>query len=120
MAPAAVGRGAPEPPPMCCEVSMTAVDDVPDWRARGACTAADPDLFFPVSAAGPSLRQEQRAKAVCAGCQVRPECLQYALSTGQVYGVWGGHSADELTKLRRNRQRAYRRRAALVTARLAG
>jgi WhiB family transcriptional regulator, redox-sensing transcriptional regulator len=98
---------------------MTAVGDVTDWRARGACIAADPDLFFPVSAAGLSLRQEQRAKAVCGGCQVRPECLRYALGTDQVFGVWGGHTAEELARLRRNRKRANRRRAALLTARLA-
>jgi len=94
---------------------MTAVDDVADWRARGACLSADPDLFFPVSASGLSLRQERRAKAVCAGCQVREECLQYALDSAQPVGVWGGLNAAELTRLRRNRQRA-QRRAALLTA----
>ena len=94
---------------------MTAVDDVTDWRARGACRTVDPDLFFPVSAVGLSLRQEQRAKAVCAGCQVRPECLRYALSSGQVHGVWGGRTADELIRLRRCRQRAHPRQAALLT-----
>lgn len=94
---------------------MTAVDVVTDWRARGACITADPDLFFPVSAVGLSQRQEERAKAVCAGCQVRPECLQFALGSGEVHGVWGGLAADELTRLR-----AHRRRAALLTTRLAG
>lgn len=94
---------------------MTAVDDVADWRARGACVSADPDLFFPVSASGLSHRQEQRAKSVCGRCPVREECLQYALDSAQPAGVWGGLNAAELTRLRRNRQRAHRR-AALLTA----
>jgi WhiB family transcriptional regulator, redox-sensing transcriptional regulator len=99
---------------------MTAIDGVTDWRARGACVTEDPDLFFPVSTVGLSQRQEQRAKTVCAGCPVRLECLQYALDSGQMHGVWGGLAADELTRLRRNRQRAVRRRAASSLARLAG
>jgi WhiB family redox-sensing transcriptional regulator len=99
---------------------MTAIDDITDWRAHGACLTEDPDLFFPVSTAGLSQHQEQRAKAVCADCPVRLECLQYALDSGQVHGVWGGLAADELTRLRRNRQRALRRRAALSLPRLAG
>lgn len=91
---------------------MTAVDDVTDWRARAACVSADPDLFFPVSTAGLSRRQEERAKVVCADCPVRAECLQFALDSGQTYGVWGGLTELELIRLRRSRQRAQRRRAA--------
>ena len=95
---------------------MTAVDDVADWRARGACASADPDLFFPAYASGLSLRQERRAKAVCARCPVREECLQYALDSAQPVGVWGGLNAAELTRIRRNRQRAQRRAALLTTS----
>jgi WhiB family transcriptional regulator, redox-sensing transcriptional regulator len=90
---------------------MTAVDDISDWRDRGACISADPDLFFPVSSTGASFRQETRAKAVCARCQVRPECLQFALDSRQMHGVWGGLGEAELARVRRSRQRAYRRRA---------
>ncbi len=94
---------------------MTAVDDAIDWRARGACRSADPDLFFPISSIGASSRQENRAKAVCAGCPVRTDCLQYALDSGQAHGVWGGLGESERARLRRNRQRAYRQRAALAS-----
>lgn len=90
---------------------MTAVDDISDWRDRGACISADPDLFFPISSTGASCRQETRAKAVCARCEVRPECLQFALDSHQVHGVWGGLGEAELARVRRSRQRAYRRRA---------
>ena len=66
-----------------------------DWRQRAACLPVDPDLFFPVSAEGRSLEQVARAKAVCARCRVRRECLAFALGTGQAHGVWGGLSEQE-------------------------
>jgi WhiB family transcriptional regulator, redox-sensing transcriptional regulator len=42
-----------------------------DWRQLAACRHADPELFFPVSASGPSLDQITRAKAICARCPAR-------------------------------------------------
>lgn len=65
------------------------------WRSAAACRVADPELFFPVSSSGPDLEQEAEAKEVCARCQVRPECLAFALRTRQVHGVWGGMSEQE-------------------------
>ena len=46
-------------------------DTLAEWWSRAACQSADPDLFFPISAAGPALGQVARAKAVCAACAVR-------------------------------------------------
>ena len=66
-----------------------------NWRAPAACQSADPDLFFPISSSGPALAQVAQAKAICAGCQVRPECLAFAVRTHQVHGVWGGLSEQE-------------------------
>jgi WhiB family redox-sensing transcriptional regulator len=56
---------------------------------------ADPELFFPVAKYGPGASETDRAKAVCAGCPVRRQCLQYALATRQMHGVWGGLTEDE-------------------------
>ena len=66
-----------------------------NWRSLAACQSADPDLFFPISSHGPALAQVARAKAICAGCQVRRECLAFAVRTHQVHGVWGGLSEQE-------------------------
>jgi WhiB family redox-sensing transcriptional regulator len=74
-----------------------------DWGSRAACRSADPELFFPVSGAGPSLAQIAEARTVCARCEVRSECLAFALATGQPYGVWGGTSPDERAVLRGRR-----------------
>jgi len=35
------------------------------------------------------------AKAVCAGCRVRRECLAFALRTHQIHGVWGDLTEQE-------------------------
>ncbi len=66
----------------------------PGWMPRGACRGEDPELFFPVTAAGPALAQVLAAKAVCFRCAVRTTCLSYALATGQA-GIWGGTTQEE-------------------------
>jgi WhiB family transcriptional regulator, redox-sensing transcriptional regulator len=70
------------------------------WRFLARCADQDPDLFFPVGSSGPALRQTMRAKAVCAQCPVRAECLAWALDTGQPHGVWGGLDEQEREQLR--------------------
>ena len=66
-----------------------------DWRTSAACRTADPELFFPVSSLGPAQADIARAKAVCSSCEVRRQCLQFALATHQIYGVWGGTTEEE-------------------------
>ena len=82
------------------------------WRERAACRGEDPELFFPIGSTGPVLAQIAEAKEVCARCPVREACLDFALSTGQAYGIWGGLTEDERRSLRRRRQRAAGRRSA--------
>lgn len=79
---------------------MTATQGATDWRSLAACMSADPDLFFPISSAGPALAQVSQAKAVCERCQVRRDCLEFALATGQVHGVWGGTTEEERLRMR--------------------
>lgn len=74
-----------------------------DWRLRAACRDEDPELFFPLSEVGPGARQVERAKAVCAHCPVRAECLGYALDNGLEHGVFGGTTESERRALRRTR-----------------
>jgi WhiB family transcriptional regulator, redox-sensing transcriptional regulator len=81
------------------------------WRVHAVCGDIDPDLFFPVGVTGPAVDQIAAAKAVCAACAVRSECLDFAISTNQEYGVWGGTSEEERRVLRRA-WRAQQRRAA--------
>jgi WhiB family transcriptional regulator, redox-sensing transcriptional regulator len=76
-----------------------------DWRQCAGCLGVDTELFFPIGVTGPAVEQAERAKAVCAGCSVRGECLEWALATGQHDGIWGGLGEDERRALRRARQR---------------
>ncbi|MEU5709942.1 MULTISPECIES: WhiB family transcriptional regulator [Streptomyces] len=79
-----------------------------DWRHNAVCRDEDPDLFFPIGDTGPALLQIREAKAVCARCSVIERCLQWALESGQDFGVWGGLSEAERRSLKR---RAARNRA---------
>ncbi len=64
------------------------------WMLGGACLREDPELFFPISALGPAQAQISAAKAVCARCPVRANCLSYALIT-QPDGIGGGATREE-------------------------
>jgi WhiB family redox-sensing transcriptional regulator len=72
------------------------------WMEFAACTTADPEAWFP--AKGSSTRE---AKQICNGrkglrpCPVRSQCLEYALSHDDRFGVWGGKSDRERRKLKR-------------------
>lgn len=75
-----------------------------DWRHRARCRTADPELFFPVGVITKADKlQANRAKAVCKLCPVKDECLDWALDTGQKFGVLGGLTEAERKALRRKR-----------------
>lgn len=68
----------------------------PSWQERALCAQTDPEAFFPEK--GGSTRE---AKRVCTGCDVRSECLDYALENDERFGIWGGLSERERRKLKR-------------------
>lgn len=65
------------------------------WQQQGLCRFEDPELFFPVGDSQKARQDTEDAKQVCAGCPVRETCLEWAVSTGQWVGVWGGLSEAE-------------------------
>ena len=83
-----------------------------DWRQKASCRAVDPDLFFPIGTTGLALDQIEQAKAVCRSCEAQAPCLEFALSTNQESGVWGGTSEEERRKLRKQWMAAQRRAGA--------
>ena len=68
------------------------------WKDLSNCLGVDPDLFFPER--GASTRE---AKEVCRGCEVRIDCLEYALQNGEKFGIWAGMSERERRRIRRQR-----------------
>jgi WhiB family transcriptional regulator, redox-sensing transcriptional regulator len=80
--------------------------DQTTWIVGAACIGEDPELFFPMGPPSLVVAQTARAKAVCGGCAVRSDCLEWSLVTAQDAGVWGGLDEDERRELRRRRRRA--------------
>jgi WhiB family transcriptional regulator, redox-sensing transcriptional regulator len=66
------------------------------WQDRALCAQTDPEAFFPEK--GGSTRE---AKKVCRACDVRAECLEYALEQDERFGIWGGLSERERRRLKR-------------------
>ena len=66
------------------------------WQERALCAQTDPEAFFPEK--GGSTRE---AKKVCLTCDVRAECLDYALANDERFGIWGGLSERERRKLKK-------------------
>ena len=79
-------------------LNLLSGEEEKSWQTKSNCMGVDPDLFFPER--GASTRE---AKEVCRGCVVREECLEYALSKGEKFGIWGGMSERERRRLRRAR-----------------
>jgi WhiB family redox-sensing transcriptional regulator len=71
------------------------------------CQQSDPDLFFPIgnASSGPTLMQISEAKAVCRGCPVIDQCLDWALDAYLVEGIWGGTTEVERRAMRRRASR---------------
>lgn len=97
------------------------LDDDGAWRDRAACLGMDAAVFYPHAIHGTGYGvaerhkggaqtakqlealelQERPAKAICASCGVREECLAFAVETGQGDGIWGGMNARERERVRR-------------------
>ena len=71
-------------------------DEDQEWQDRALCAETDPEAFFPEK--GGSTRE---AKRICSGCEVRAQCLEYALAHDERFGIWGGLSERERRRLKR-------------------
>jgi WhiB family transcriptional regulator, redox-sensing transcriptional regulator len=72
-------------------------DEESGWQDRALCAETDPEAFFPEK--GGSTRE---AKKVCLTCEVRSECLDYALANDERFGIWGGLSERERRRLKKS------------------
>lgn len=75
-----------------------------DWMDRARCRERDPEQFFARGAAN-----SRRAIRICERCEVREDCLRYALDNEIDFGVWGGMTE-------RQRRRLVREQPAAVAA----
>jgi WhiB family redox-sensing transcriptional regulator len=71
-------------------------EDALAWQSDALCAQTDPEAFFPEK--GGSTRD---AKRICTSCEVKAQCLEYALENDERFGIWGGLSERERRKLRK-------------------
>ncbi|MDH3729896.1 MAG: WhiB family transcriptional regulator [Acidimicrobiia bacterium] len=69
------------------------------WQDLANCRGGNADLFFPERGAS-----TRTAKGICKACVVRDDCLEFAITNGEKFGIWGGLSERERRKIRRDRQ----------------
>jgi WhiB family redox-sensing transcriptional regulator len=74
-----------------------------NWRATGLCKGSDPLVFYPPSEDD---SQADEAKTICSMCAVRQPCLEFALTTREKHGVWGGLTERERRRVLRQRRRS--------------
>ncbi|MFJ6567538.1 WhiB family transcriptional regulator [Streptomyces sp. NPDC091292] len=85
-----------------------------------ACIGEEPELFFP---RGESERWEhsiEQAKRICGGCDIRIDCLRYAVDNAEAEGVWGGLTPSERRRFRRALRTLYGAQDTLVRRLLSG
>ena len=72
------------------------------WQLRAACRGPESAVFFPPASSERREDREMRetkAKAICAECHVRTDCLEYALTIREPHGIWGGLNEHERREL---------------------
>lgn len=77
-----------------------------EWQKDAACIGMDQELFFHPWNDTPRNRmhRERNAKAICAGCIVKTECLDWSLRVQEPYGIWGGIGEDERREMLKRRR----------------
>ena len=70
------------------------------WAARALCAGVDPEVFFP-----PGDDPAAKARGICGHVPVRGQCLAYAVTADEPFGIWGGLDPRQRHTLRRRLQR---------------
>ena len=83
-----------------------------NWKDHAACRGMPIDLFVHRLGERQIVKRIKEAKAVCAGCLVRPECLdealQYTAQDQDCAGIWGGLTLNERKQLISDTPMVYR------------
>jgi WhiB family redox-sensing transcriptional regulator len=82
--------------PMVIGHALNLLGSAPDWQTRALCSQTDPEAFYPEKGGTPNA-----AKRICDRCEVKTECLDYALRRDERFGVWGGLTRRERVNILR-------------------
>lgn len=71
------------------------------WQDEGLCRTTDPEVWFSTEdeAREDRVAREMRAKRICETCPVLARCREFALTTREPYGVWGGLTEGERRRI---------------------
>jgi WhiB family redox-sensing transcriptional regulator len=78
-----------------------------EWRERAACIGAPHEVFFPIERKF-TTRTWAKARAICATCEVREQCLAVALSVDVSEDRWGMFGGMTPSERRYHRRKAGR------------
>jgi WhiB family transcriptional regulator, redox-sensing transcriptional regulator len=70
------------------------------WQDLARCRETDAEIFFPEKGGSP-----RAARRICASCEVREPCLEYALERDERFGIFGGLTTRQRDRLAAQRQR---------------
>ena len=70
----------------------------PEWTKQARCAEVDPEIFFPDKGDNTNM-----AVTICRNCEVKRECLEYALDNREMFGIWGGLTEKKRRPLYRGR-----------------
>jgi WhiB family redox-sensing transcriptional regulator len=88
--PEATPTGNPTAPTAGPSIKLASGENLElSWQERALCAQTDPEA------------STREAKRVCLSCDVRQECLEYALAHDERFGIWGGLSERERRRLKR-------------------
>jgi WhiB family redox-sensing transcriptional regulator len=75
------------------------MNDYPKWESTPSCVGTDTELWFTKNDE-PSYDEKNLLQRICAGCEVRNQCLEYSLKHN-VMGYWAGTTPRERQRLRK-------------------
>ncbi len=86
-------------------VGLVGITNMQPWMELASCreTGPDDDTWFPEK-----WSRGRDGKRICAGCEVRAQCLQFALDNGERVGIWGGLGPKERELLNRGKRTFHR------------
>ena len=87
-------------------MNLNPVHDEWEWQYQGACKSMDTEMFFldDRMRGSEKAKRERKAVEICNRCPVIQQCLNHALKVPEIYGVWGGMTADQRISILRRKK----------------
>lgn len=87
-------------------MNLNPVHDEWEWQYQGACKSMDTEMFFldDRMRGSEKTKRERKAVEICNRCPVIQQCLNHALKVPEIYGVWGGTTADQRISILRRKK----------------